>query len=154
MRDDVRSLADTLVGLYRRKLSLIEQLRGNTAALRSFMLSDNLGSLDDVCAHDEAITLEADGIDIDIARIKDELSRITGLSPAEAFKRAVSPSSQGKQIAALRTQIDSVLAQTMKDRSEIIRELEKRSGALKRAESELEAMGKLREYTVTKEPML
>lgn len=154
MRADLLALAGGLVRLYRKKLHLIEQLRGNTAALRSFMLSDDIGSFDDVCAKDEAITLEADGIDTEIARTRDELSRITGLTADEAFKRAVLPAPEGKEIALIRKSIDAVLSVTMKDREEITRALESRSESHRRSADELEAMAKLREYTPTKEPLL
>ena len=154
MRADVLAVACELVRLYRKKFSLIEQLRGNTAALRSFMLSDDLDSFDDICAKDEAIVIEADGIDTEIARQKDELARITGLKPDDAFKRAILPAPEGKAITHIQKSIDAVLSATLKDREEITRTLESRSESHRRSADELEAMAKLREYTPTKEPLL
>mgnify|MGYP003610471287 CR=1 FL=1 len=118
------------------------------------MLSDDISSFDDVCAKDETITLEADGIDTEIARTKDELSRITGLTANEAFKRAILPAPEGKAITHIQKSINAVLSATLKDREEITRTLESRSESHRRSADELEAMAKLREYTPTKEPLL
>jgi hypothetical protein len=154
LRGDVAALADELAVLYKKKLMLIEHLRGNSAALRSFLLSGDDASVDDLCASDAFIITEADGLDADIGRLKDELSRVTGLNAGDVLQRIVYPSAAGKEIAELRRTINSILLETQREREAITREMETKSASLKLTADELEAMSRLREYTPSGEPLL
>lgn len=154
LRADIAALEEELLALTKKKLSLVHLLRGNSAALRSFLLSGDDASIEDISAKDGYIISQVEENDFLTAACVDRICAATGIDRSAIGKKLFLKNAAGKEIVSVRKEIESVLRQTSDEREELAGLMEKKCAALKRSADELEAIAAMRKYTPSKDPLL
>lgn len=154
LRADVKHLLDELIGLHRNKLELVTTLHRHSVALSSYTISGDMSASDDLLSEDVFLTAKADLIDFKIATLKSKLCILTGMEPEQLEAYLVKNCTEGKQLKAVRKEIQSVLSDAYMERMRLHTVMDKEISDIKKNIAELSAMQKVRKYAPDCSPLL
>lgn len=150
MRDDLLNLFQKLVLLYENNLSCLDKIRSNEIRLRYLLRSDNVDGITDVLEEDKEIFIKLGSIEFDIRSLIGTICKTAGIKEnlfTEFFlSRDEDPLPHVKK---LKDTIDKKAADLIRERDELIRDME---GHLAGIKADIDSLQKIRETDLKKTP--
>lgn len=145
LRDDIREQCLEQQALYRKKLQYLKKFLASESDKIVFMKSGKTDKCIALLEEDQETIAEIDALDYSIKKTDDELARKLGIRPGDINeylrKRKEEPI---REIYEVKTEIESLVAELLGKRKEIIRLMEKSADEVKKYILELESLDRIK----------
>jgi hypothetical protein len=124
LRDDLFSLFQRLVLLYKNKLSCLEKIESNEIELRYLLRSDNVAGINGLLQEDKEIFIKIDSIAFDIRSLVGLICKTAGIEENNFTEFFLTRDEEPiTDIKKLKDKVDKKMTDLIKERDELIKDM-------------------------------